>query len=110
MDINESYFVAEAGERDQKLIFKYIQRMDFMELKIHLNTTKDSIDIMNIHDKSGYSPIHYAAYKNMVKATQVIIEFLLQDDNPSTPHKELGETGGHHSGVKKIYGRTLAER
>ena len=81
-----------------------------MELKIHLNTTKDSIDIMNIHDKSGYSPIHYAAYKNMVKATQVIIEFLLQDDNPSTPHKELGETGGHHSGVKKIYGRTLAER
>ena len=71
-----------------------------------MNATKDSIDIMSIHDKSGYSPIHYASYKNMLKASAVIINFLLQEDYPTTPNK----TGGFHRGVDKIYGRNLAER
>lgn len=67
INVNESY--APSEDKDVKLIFKYIQRMDFEELKSHLNATKDSIDIMEIHDKTGYSPIHYAAYKNMYQAS-----------------------------------------
>ena len=39
--------------------------MDFIELKNHLESTRHKLDITEVHDKSGYSPIHYASYKNM---------------------------------------------
>ena len=51
--------------------------MDFSELRQHLNATKDKFNVMNIFDKSGYSPIHYAAYKNIERACEVLIEFIL---------------------------------
>jgi len=69
-----------ADDRDEKLIFKYISRMDFDELRAHLNATKDTVDVMAIYDKSGYSPLHYASYKNMYQASKAIVDFLLQDD------------------------------
>ena len=54
--------------------------MDFIDLRQHLNTTKGKFNVKKIYDKSGYSPIHYAAYKNIKKACEIIIEFILQDD------------------------------
>ena len=112
IDVNESYLAAEG--KDEKLIFKYIQRMDFDELRAHLNATKDSIDIMKIHDKSGYSPLHYASYKNMYQASKVIIDFLLQDDKTHMSRMRVsrdGETGGDFNSQRgSIYGRSLEER
>ena len=51
--------------------------MDFSELRKHLNATKDRFDVLNIYDKSGYSPLHYAAYKNIEKACEILIEFVI---------------------------------
>lgn len=63
--------------REEKLVFKFIQRMDFTELKNHLNLTKDKFNVVNIYDNSGYSPIHYAAYKNIEKACDILIHFVI---------------------------------
>lgn len=63
--------------RDEKLVFKFIQRMDFSELKHHLNTTKDKFNVTQIYDKSGYTPLHYAAYKNIEKACEILTDFIL---------------------------------
>lgn len=54
--------------------------MDFLELKNHLDATKDKFNVVSIYDKSGYSPIHYAAYKNIEKACEILIDFILTDD------------------------------
>ena len=54
--------------------------MDFLELKNHLDATKDKFNVVSIYDKSGYSPIHYAAYKNIEKACEILIDFILNDD------------------------------
>ena len=51
--------------------------MDFSELKNHLDTTKDKFNITQIYDKSGYTPLHYAAYKNIEKACEILIDFIL---------------------------------
>ena len=59
--------------KDEKLVFKYIQRMDFPELLRHLQTSKDKYDLLSIFDKSGYTPMHYAAYKNIDKAVDILI-------------------------------------
>jgi len=54
--------------------------MDFVELKNHLDATKDKFNVVSIYDKSGYSPIHYAAYKNIDKACEILIDFILTDE------------------------------
>jgi hypothetical protein len=54
--------------------------MDFVELKNHLDATKDKFNVVSIYDKSGYSPIHYAAYKNIEKACEILIDFILADE------------------------------
>ena len=64
--------------------------MDFSELRQHLNATKDKFNVMNIFDKSGYSPIHYAAYKNIERACEVLIEFILQEETTATRHLNGG--------------------
>ena len=67
--------------------------MDFSELKNHLNTTKDKFNVFNIYDKSGYSPIHYAAYKNIEKACEILIEFVLSDGSEKTDANLNGGSG-----------------
>lgn len=54
--------------------------MNFAELENHLFATKDKIDLLQIYDKSGYTPIHYAAYKNIDKAIEIIIKFALSEE------------------------------
>jgi len=51
-----------------------------VELKAHLDATKDRFYITNIFDKSGYSPMHYAAYKNIDKACEILVDFVLADE------------------------------
>ena len=49
----------------------------------------------NIFDKSGYSPLHYAAYKNIDKACQILVDFVLNDDSMTQGQMNggSGETG-----------------
>ena len=48
----------------------------------------------NIFDRSGYTPIMYAAYKNHQRACEMLIDFALQDDEPKGPlNGGSGETG-----------------
>lgn len=47
--------------------------MDFPELLKHLQNTKDKYDLLALFDKSGYTPMHYAAYKNIDKAVEILI-------------------------------------
>jgi len=65
-------------KRDEKLVFKYIQRMEPHELKAHLENNRDRMDVTNIYDRSGYSPLHFAAYKNSDKLCEVLCEFILK--------------------------------
>jgi len=58
-------FDSSADERrEEKMVYKYIHRHDRVELRNHLIASEDRFDITEISDKSGYSPLHFAAYKN----------------------------------------------
>ena len=61
----------------------------------HLNATKDKFDIVAIFDKSGYTPMMYAAYKNHERACEILIDFILQDEESKGPPNNggSGETG-----------------
>ena len=76
--------------RDEKLVFKYIQKMAFFELEQHLASKRCSFNIFTIFDNSGFTPIHYAAHKNIEKAVEILINFVLQEDQ----EKEVGQNFG----------------
>ena len=64
-----------------------------------LRATRDKVEITCIYDKSGYTPIHYAAYKNIEKAVEIIIRFILSDDEDKQNafvNGGSGETDGIH--------------
>ena len=71
--------------------------MDFTELENHLHATRDKFDLMKIYDKSGYTPIHYASYKNIEKACEILIQFVLSDNedeaNAALLNGGSGDTG-----------------
>lgn len=62
--------------------------MDYEELRYHLVNSQDRIDITKIFDRSGHSPLHYAAYKNLHKVCSILIQFVLGLDQVK------GATGG----------------
>lgn len=66
-----------------------------MELRAHLDATKDRFNVANIYDKSGYSPMHYAAYKNIAKACEILVEFVLAEEasNRSSQNLTNGDSG-----------------
>ena len=92
----ETFDSSREEKREEKFIFKYIQRMDFGSLESHLRSTRNKFDIMQIYDKSGYTPIHYAAYKNIDRAVEIIIKFALSEDSDRLqsllPNAGSGET------------------
>lgn len=63
-------------KRDEKLVFKYIQRMEPLDLKSHLEHSKDKFNVTQIYDRTGYSPLHFAAYKNSDKLCEILCEFI----------------------------------
>jgi len=64
--------------REEKLIYNYIQRMDYRQLKKHLTelasnqscqggvgqtgSTGIFMDITTIFDRKGFTPLHFAAF------------------------------------------------
>lgn len=47
------------------MVFILIQRHDIVGLESHLEETREKFNVMKIFDKSGYSPLHYAAFKDV---------------------------------------------
>jgi hypothetical protein len=39
--------------------------------------TESRYDITEIYDKSGYSPLHFAAYKNSERMAEILMEFVI---------------------------------
>ena len=64
--------------REEKLVFKYIQRIEVGELTRHLIETESKFNITEIYDRSGYSPLHFSAYKNSDKIAEVLCHFVSQ--------------------------------
>jgi ankyrin repeat protein len=58
--------------RDEKLLFKYISRNEETYLKSHLEMCLDKFDVTTVFDRSGYSPLHFAAFKNFEKVCEVL--------------------------------------
>jgi len=52
--------------------------MDYDELHYHLVKTASKFKVTQIFDRSGYSPLHYAAYKNADKMCEILINFVLE--------------------------------
>lgn len=46
----------------------------------HLQVSRGKFDITEIYDRQGYSPLHFAAYKNQEKMCEALCEFLLTID------------------------------
>ena len=55
--------------------------MENAELERHLLQMRFRQDIVKIFDKSGYSLLHYAAYKNNERAVQILLNFIHMDFN-----------------------------
>lgn len=81
----------ESRIKDEKLIFTYISKLDFRNLKIHLhNITHNNhdfqgqtgstgffIDITKVYDKKGLTPLHFASFSNSLKCVQILSEHVL---------------------------------
>jgi ankyrin repeat protein len=50
--------------------------MEIGELTRHLIDSQAKFDVTEIFDKSGYSPLHFAAYKNSEKMAEVLCDFV----------------------------------
>ena len=46
--------------------------MEISELSRHLIDSETKFDVTEIFDKSGYSPLHFSAYKNSEKMAEVL--------------------------------------
>jgi ankyrin repeat protein len=77
---------ASGDQSEEKLVFRLIYRSDQHQadaLIQHLNDTKDRIDVTNIFDRGGYSPLNYAAYKDRYMAFKALIDFVKRDESES---------------------------
>eukprot|EP00347_Sterkiella_histriomuscorum_P023344 403335004 len=68
--------------RDEKLVYKLIQRGNVNDLLAHLQTSKERFDITSIYDRQGYTPLHFAAYKNQGSICKALCEFVLKENGP----------------------------
>lgn len=60
------------------MIYKYITKNEDVLLKQHLDLFQSKFDdITLIFDRSGYSPLHYAAFKNYEQCCFVLCQYLL---------------------------------
>lgn len=51
--------------------------MEIHELSRHLLDTENKFDITEIYDRSGYSPLHFTAYKNNEKMAEILCSFVI---------------------------------
>lgn len=93
---------AENRRRDEKLIYTFIVKMDYRNLKIHLHNiiNRESdlqgstgqtgsaggfLDITSIFDKKGLTPLHFAAFQNSLKCAQILCEHVKQHGDGRSP-------------------------
>ena len=50
--------------------------MELLELQKHLLENAHKFEITEIYDRSGYSPLHFAAYKNSEKMVELICDYV----------------------------------
>jgi ankyrin repeat protein len=55
--------------------------MEIKELQKHLIDTETKFDVTEIYDRSGYSPLHFAAYKNNEKMAEVLCSYVMIKKN-----------------------------
>jgi ankyrin repeat protein len=73
-----------------------IQTHDYRGLHEHLNRTRGKFDLNNSYNKSGFTPLLYAAEKNNGQACEILINFLLCSESDS----EVDSSRGSYSGKK----------
>jgi hypothetical protein len=72
--------------REEKLIYRYISKNENEELKRHLELHASKLeDITKIFDKSGYSCLHFAAFKNYESICYTLAEFILNRKKIPSP-------------------------
>jgi ankyrin repeat protein len=76
--------------REEKLVFKFISKINATQLKAHIQQTHDKYEITKIFDRSGYSPLHFAAYKNSSKICKILCEYILERGLTDTNREEQG--------------------
>lgn len=63
--------------RDEKVMYKFISRNEIEELEEHLQQTGHKFEITEVFDRSGYSPLHFAAFKNMEEICKLLCNYVL---------------------------------
>ncbi|CDW73662.1 dhhc zinc finger domain containing protein [Stylonychia lemnae] len=74
--------------RDEKVVYKLIQRCETEELKKHLEATAAKFELTAVYDRSGYSPLHYAAFKNIDEICTTLCDYILKRRPASQPANE----------------------
>ncbi len=90
--------------KEEKIIFKLIQRSDADLLQKHILSTHDKYDLTQIYDQSGYSPLHFAAYKNNFRICELLIEHILTEWGThmlKTVEFKVGEPETNKEAVRK---------
>lgn len=79
-------------KRDEKNIYRFISRREIKDLYRHLIATEDRFDILKTFDRTGHTPLHYATYKNVEEAVEVLINFVsffLLQGSPKTQIRSI---------------------
>lgn len=50
--------------------------METRDLARHLLATEERFDILKTFDRTGHTPLHFATYRNVEEAVNVLIEFV----------------------------------
>ena len=59
-----------------------IKNNDIEYLSQHLRANKDHLDVMQLSNDMGFSPIHFAAYKSQLRTCEILIDFVLNVQEP----------------------------
>jgi ankyrin repeat protein len=66
--------------------------MAYQDLERHLKLKGREINLLKIFDKQGYTPLHYAAYKNQYKSVQILFDYVLSNPEIEAHNGGSGET------------------
>ena len=69
---------------------------------------------MKIYDRGGYTPLQYAAYKNLEQGVETLIKFVLSEPSEesvaASSHDAQINGGSGESGDKKAYLRMIEQK
>ena len=78
--------------RPWRLLFAMLNNNECDELRSLLEETKDSMDVTQVLDSRGFSPVLLAAYKSQINSCEILIDFVLHKQEISLS-RETGGTG-----------------